>query len=141
VAQINIVGTYTSANFSAGADNQGNVKIFDPVVPNGGSVEPFPQQGVDLPNIAFRVQTTLAYAENAASTGGTLTVTDGRHAAAIALLGNYMAGNCAVADDHGGTPTPPENDKESDQSATRSPLIFDVFKQEDNQRWLFAREE
>jgi hypothetical protein len=25
VAQINIVGTYTSANFSAGADSQGNV--------------------------------------------------------------------------------------------------------------------
>jgi hypothetical protein len=39
-----------------------------------------------------------------ASTGGTLTVSDGRHTAAIALLGNYMAGSfVAVADGHGGT--------------------------------------
>jgi hypothetical protein len=36
--------------------------------------------------------------------GGTLTVTDGRHAAAIALLGNYMAGSfVTAADGHGGT--------------------------------------
>jgi hypothetical protein len=104
VAQINIIGTYTSANFSAGADSQGNVKIFDPVVPNGGTAEPFPQQGVDLPNIAFGAQTTLAYAANANGNGGTLTVSDGRHAASIALLGNYMAGSFAVtADGHGGT--------------------------------------
>jgi hypothetical protein len=84
VAQINIIGTYTSANFSAGADSQGNVKIFDPVVPKGGSVEPFPQQGVDLPNIAFGAQTMLAYAENAAGTGGTLTVSTASHATSIA---------------------------------------------------------
>jgi hypothetical protein len=105
VAAINIIGTYTSANFSAGSDGQGNVKIFDPaVVPNGGSVEPFPQHGLDLPNIAFGAQTTLAYAENAAGTGGTLTVSDGRHAASVALLGNYMAGSfVTTADGHGGT--------------------------------------
>ena len=83
--------------------------IIDPTVPNGGSVAPapaaaFPRQGIDLPNIAFGAQTTLAYAANAAGTGGTLTVTDGRHAAAIALLGNYMAGSfVTAADGHGGT--------------------------------------
>jgi len=33
-----------------------------------------------------------------------LTVTDGRHAASIALLGNYMAGSfVTAADGHGGT--------------------------------------
>ncbi len=54
--------------------------------------------------IAVVAQTTLAYAENGARTGGTLTVTDGRHAAAIALLGNYMAGSFfTTADGHGGT--------------------------------------
>ena len=64
----------------------------------------FPRQGIDLPNIAFGAQTTLAYAANASGTGGTLTVTDGRHAAAIALLGNYMAGSLVTAaDGHGGT--------------------------------------
>jgi hypothetical protein len=64
----------------------------------------FPQNGLDLPNIAFGAQTTLAYAENAAGTGGILTVSDGRHAASIALLGNYMAGSfVTAADGHGGT--------------------------------------
>ena len=76
---------------------------------NGGSVEPgpvqtFPRHGIELPNITFGAQTTLAYAENAADTGGTFTVADGRHTAAIALLGNYMAGSfVTTADCHGGT--------------------------------------
>ena len=39
-----------------------------------------------------RAQATLAYADNNTGTG-TLMVTDGRHAAATALLGNYMAGS------------------------------------------------
>jgi hypothetical protein len=77
-------------------------------VPNGGSVELgsviFPQQGIDLPNIAFGAQTTLAYAPNSAGTGGTLALSDGRHTASIALLGNYMAGSfVTAADGHGGT--------------------------------------
>ena len=60
--------------------------------------------GIDLPDIAFGAHTTLAYTANAAGTGGTLTVSDGRHTAAIALFGNYMAGSfVAVADGHGGT--------------------------------------
>jgi hypothetical protein len=85
------------------------VQIVDPTVFNGGSVvqgpaAPFPQRGIDLPDIAFGAQTTLAYAENSTATGGTLTVTDGRHAAAVALLGNYMAGSfVTAADGHGGT--------------------------------------
>ena len=63
-----------------------------------------PHSGIDLPNVAFGAHTTLAYAANATGTGGTLTVSDGRHAAAIALLGNYMAGSfAATADGHGGT--------------------------------------
>ena len=83
--------------------------ITDPTVPNGGSADvagarPFPQHGIDLPNIAFGAQMTLAYAENATGTGGTLIVGDGRHTAAIALLGNYMVGSfAATADGHGGT--------------------------------------
>ena len=85
------------------------VEIVDPTVPDGGSVslaqgQTLPRPGIDLPNIAFGAQTTLAYSENAAGTGGTLTVNDGRHATAIALLGNYMAGSLVVgAGGHGGT--------------------------------------
>ena len=104
VAAITMVGAYTSANFSAKDDGQGHVEIVDPAVPNGGNVQTFPMHGIDLPDIAFGAQTTLAYAENAAGTGGTLTVSDGRHAAAIALLGNYVAGSfVTAADGHGGT--------------------------------------
>jgi hypothetical protein len=44
VAQINMIGTYTSTNFSARDDGNGHVEIFDPVVPNGGSVEKAPGQ-------------------------------------------------------------------------------------------------
>jgi hypothetical protein len=57
-----------------------------------------------LPDIAFGAQTTFAYAENATGKGGKLTVSDGRHAVSIALLGNYMAGSfVTAADGHGGT--------------------------------------
>lgn len=59
-----------------------------------------------MPNggIAFGAQRTLAYTANGANGGGTLTVGDGRHAASIALLGNYIAGSFAIgADGQGGT--------------------------------------
>ena len=73
-------------------------------VDSGGAPAVDAHSGIDLPNIAFGAQTTLAYSQNAAGTGGTLTVSDGRHAAAIALIGNYMAGTFVVAaDGHGGT--------------------------------------
>ena len=93
----------------------GAIEIFDPpaggqqssTVSNGGTVEPgpagvLPHHGLDLPDTAFGAQTTLAYAENAAGAGGTLTVSDGRHAASIALLGNYMAGSFATPAGNGG---------------------------------------
>jgi hypothetical protein len=103
-----MVGHYSAGNFHITAGSGGKVEITDPAVVNGGSAAPgpaaFPRQGIDLPNIAFGARTTLAYAENAAATGGTLTVSDGRHAASIASLGNYIAGSFAItADAHGGT--------------------------------------
>jgi hypothetical protein len=109
VAAITMIGQYSAGNFHITAGSGGKVEITDPAVPNGGSVAPgpsqsFPQDGIDLPNIAFGARTTLAYAENAAGSGGTLTVSDGRHAASIALLGNYVAGSFVLAaDGHGGT--------------------------------------
>ena len=109
VAEIHFAGRYVTSNFHIASDIDGTVKIADPAVPDGGSVEPepdhvFPRNGIDLPNVAFGAHTTLAYAGNNTDTGGTLTVTDGRHAAAIMLLGSYMAGSFAiVGDGHGGT--------------------------------------
>jgi hypothetical protein len=67
--------------FSGGVSNSGTVfaAAWDAIVVNG-------------------------YAQNNAGTGGTLTLTDGRHAASIALLGNYMAGSFVTTPDgHGGT--------------------------------------
>jgi hypothetical protein len=104
VAAITMVGHYSAGNFHITAGSGGTVEIVDPAVPNGGSAQPFPRNGLDLPDIAFGAQTTLAYAANADGNGGTLTVSDGRHAASIALLGTYMAGSFATtADGHGGT--------------------------------------
>ena len=70
VASIEFVGNYSAGNFHITAGISGTVKITDPGVVNGGSVEvgngqAFPQHGIDLPNIAFGAQTTLAYSENA----------------------------------------------------------------------------
>jgi hypothetical protein len=95
VAAINMIGAYTSANFSGKADSNGNVEIVDPTVPNGGSIESFPSHGIEVPNIAFGAHTTLAYSEN--SPVPNLGVTEGPYAAALALLGNYMAGSFATA--------------------------------------------
>jgi hypothetical protein len=109
VAAIKMVGHYSAADFHITAGTNGTVEVTDPTVPNGGSVEAapgqvLPQEGIDLPNIAFGARTTLAYSQNAAGTGGTLTVSDGRHAASFVLLGNYIAGSfVAAADGHGGT--------------------------------------
>jgi hypothetical protein len=105
VAVIDFIGHYTSANFRVTAGVSGTVAILGPAVVNGGSVDTGSatilgrHHGVDVSQIAFGAQTTLAYAE----TGGTLTVDEGRHAASIALLGNYTAGSfVATADGHGG---------------------------------------
>jgi len=81
---------------------------LDQSTPLTATVERFgAKDGVDLPNIAFAAQTTLAQSPNSADTGRTLTVTNGPQAAAIALLGNHMAGSfVAAAHGYGGTLVP-----------------------------------
>jgi hypothetical protein len=69
VASIDMIGAYTSANFTAASGVSGTVAITDPGVVNGGSVETGSalrfglHHGTDLPNIAFGAQTTLAYSQ------------------------------------------------------------------------------
>jgi hypothetical protein len=59
---------------------------------------------IDLEDITFGANTTLAYAANSGNSGGTLTVSDGSHVANIALLGQYLASNFVTASDgNGGT--------------------------------------
>jgi len=109
VASIQFVGSYSAGNFHI-TGSSGTIKITDPGgVINGGTVSTslaptWPRNGIDPPDIALGAHTTLAYSENAAGTGGTLAVSDGRHAASIVLFGNYMAGSLVTAaDGHGGT--------------------------------------
>lgn len=60
---------------------------------------------IDLTDITFRdTGTTISYATSADNAGGTLTVSDGAHTAALALLGQYEAASFALSSDgHGGT--------------------------------------
>ena len=69
VAVIDFIGHYTSANFRVTAGVSGTVAILGPAVVNGGSVDTGSatilgrHHGVDVSQIAFGAQTTLAYAE------------------------------------------------------------------------------
>ena len=105
VASINLVGAHTSSSFHIVSGISGTVAITDPGVVNGGSVESgpvqvLPQHGIDLPILGFGGPGTLAYAQTA-NAGNTPTALDGRNAAAIALLFNYMAGNFAMTNGTG----------------------------------------
>ena len=52
----------------------------------------------------FGQLTDARFCGKSADTGGTLIVTDGRHAGAVALLGNYLAGSfVTTANGHGST--------------------------------------
>jgi hypothetical protein len=63
-----------------------------------------PGNYLDLADIGFGTNTTLAYSANSGNTGGTLDVTDGTHFAQIALLGQYAASSFVTASDgYGGT--------------------------------------
>jgi autotransporter passenger strand-loop-strand repeat protein len=56
---------------------------------------------IDLADIAFGPRTTVGFKENAANTGGTLTVGDGVHIAKVSLLGQYVAAQFTSASDGG----------------------------------------
>ena len=69
-----------------------------------GSISGFGvQDKIDLPGIAFGAQTTLAYTENSTNTGINLTVSDGTHAANLALLGAIASTFVISSDGNGGT--------------------------------------
>ena len=82
----------------------GTLQLDQPGTFTGAVAGLVAQDSIDLPGIGFGATTTLAFSENNTRTGGILTVTDGTHAAAIALLGTYMASTLITgADGHGGT--------------------------------------
>ena len=100
VAEIAFTGHYVTSNFHLEDDGSGHVKIVDP-----SANEP-------QPSIAYGAATTLGYSESRVQAGGFAMASNG--AAAIALLGNYMAGSFATAaSDHGGTliSSPPQTEQ------------------------------
>jgi hypothetical protein len=91
-ATVTLVGHYTSTSFSASIVS-GYVEVIDPLATKVQT------------DIAFGAATTLAFSHHA-GTAGVPPPTDGAHAAAIALLGNYMAASfVAPAGGHGTTIT------------------------------------
>jgi autotransporter passenger strand-loop-strand repeat protein len=106
-ASSTVVGSGGLENIFTGAIDQGGtiasagvLKLF------GGTASGATVSGLLLVSSGVVVSANLKSGgtENAAATGGALTVSDGRHTAAVALLGNYIAGSFVIAaDGHGGT--------------------------------------
>ncbi len=70
-----------------------------------GTVSGFSTQDqIDLGDIAYSADSSFSYVQNDSAKSGTLSVSDGTHAASIALLGVFLASSFATASDgHGGT--------------------------------------
>ena len=79
--------------------NRGHVAARPTVVFTGAISGFAAGDALDLTDIAFGANTTLGYSVNAAGTGGTLNVSDGRHNASIALFGQYAAAGFQVGSD------------------------------------------
>ena len=95
-------GAASSANVSFAAGAAGMLKL-DQSGGFSGTVAGFGAgDAIDLADIVFGGSDTLAYAANAGGTGGVLSVSDGTHAANLALLGQYAAAEFATAPDPGG---------------------------------------
>ena len=81
------IGTPDSSKVTFAGSNA--TLVLDQTATFSGTVAGFGAQNhIDLPSIAFGAPTTLGYTENSTNTGGTLTISDGSHAASIA---NYIA--------------------------------------------------
>ena len=95
VANIDLIGVYSTGNFRLSSGVGGTVEISDPAVVGGGSVDTssaamvWSRNRVDLPGVAAGARTTLAGPAPGHQTGDIPRGAAGT--TAIALLGNYMA--------------------------------------------------
>jgi hypothetical protein len=108
VASVNLIGVYSTGDFRVSSGVGGTVKISDPTVVGGGSSNTssaamvWLRNSIDLPGVAAGARTTLAGTTDGRETGAT--PRDGALAAAVALLGNYMAASFVdAAHPQGGT--------------------------------------
>jgi autotransporter passenger strand-loop-strand repeat protein len=94
-----------SANSGVITFSSGGTLQLDSSVSFGGTISGFalPDQ-LDLRDVAFGSGTTLSFSEAGNNLSGTLTVSDGTHAAHLTLLGQYVTAQFTKASDgHGGT--------------------------------------
>ena len=76
-----------------------------PLVPSATIGKSETPESMDLPGIAFNVQSTLGYLANSNQAGAIPSIAEGVHNANVGLLGNYMASMFAVPSDHGAITT------------------------------------
>jgi hypothetical protein len=84
----------------------GTLKLLDPADFKAGIAGYGAGDDLDLDTADFRYSKTetVGFTENAAGTGGTLTVKDGTHTLRLQLFGQFLAGGFALsADGHGGS--------------------------------------
>jgi hypothetical protein len=92
-------GAASSANVTFDAGATGTLKLVDSFDFSGIVSGVSATTHFDLVDVAFGAGTTASFVENAANTGGTLSVTDGAHTVNIALLGQYATGSFTTAAD------------------------------------------
>ena len=94
-ASIDLIGVYSTGDLRVVSGVSATVKILDPVVVGGGSVDissaamVWLRNSIDAPGVAAGARATLAGTTDARETGSSPPAA--ARAAAVALLGNYMA--------------------------------------------------
>ena len=95
VASIDLIGVYSTGDLRVVSGVSATVKILDPAVVGGGSVDTssaamvWLRNSIDAPGVAAGARATLAGTTDARETGDSPPAA--ARAAAVALLGNYMA--------------------------------------------------
>jgi hypothetical protein len=88
----------STANVAFGSSAAGTLKLGDSFHFKG-TISGFDSSDrIDLVNVDFG-RASIRYHENAAGTGGTLTISDGAQTAELSLLGHYSADNFSVVTD------------------------------------------
>ncbi|MBZ9682326.1 VCBS domain-containing protein, partial [Mesorhizobium sp. CO1-1-2] len=92
-------GGASSTDVTFGHDAAGTLQLDDSFDYSGRIGGITNDDRLDLGDILFGVGTTAVYQANQDGSGGTLTVSDGTHGAALHLVGNYDANAFKLADD------------------------------------------
>ncbi|MBZ9977434.1 beta strand repeat-containing protein, partial [Mesorhizobium sp. BR-1-1-10] len=92
-------GGASSTDVTFGHDAAGTLQLDDSFDYSGRIGGITNDDRLDLGDILFGAGTTAVYQANQDGSGGTLTVSDGTHGAALHLLGNYDANAFKLADD------------------------------------------